>query len=103
MEGRRLLLDHDHIAEGANMVKGIVRGLGRVAWVAFDQEVFIKLLERLTAFTDYVRALMNGRRIWRLEPIALRTILNLVQVKSAVTVFKHLVVTIIFLDGRVLC
>lgn len=64
---RKYLRGLGHIAKTASMVKGVVRNPKQLIWVAFDADVFVKLLGRLTDLNDYLVELMHGSQARQLE------------------------------------
>lgn len=98
---RKLPRGLNHIVKGASMAKGIARKPRKLVWVVFDQHVFIKLLERLTALNVYLRDLLDGQQARSLEAITQKTMLEIVQVKTSVEELKHLVAAAMLLEDRV--
>ncbi|MCJ1273978.1 hypothetical protein MMC21_001771 [Puttea exsequens] len=81
----------NHIARSTAMAKNIARRPKRLKWVAFDRDVFKKLLGRLTELNDHLQELMHGYKARELQIATQRTYLEMVQVRASVDELKHLV------------
>ena len=90
----------NHIGKTATMAKDIVKNPKRLRWVAFDGEVFLKLLGRLTDLNDYLVELLRGQQARQLEQTTQKTYLEIVQVRSSMEELTHLVTATMLLDGR---
>ena len=88
----------NHIARSSAMAKDIVRHPKRLKWVAFDRDVFKKLLGRLTELNDYLHETMHGHQARALEAATQRTYLEMVQVRVSVDELKHLVTAAMLLQ-----
>lgn len=82
------------------MAKDVVRHPKRLKWVAFDRDVFKKLLGRLTELNDYLHEMMHGHQARALEVATQRTYLEMVQVRVSVDELKHLVTAAMLLQDR---
>ncbi|KAL8870695.1 MAG: hypothetical protein Q9174_003321 [Haloplaca sp. 1 TL-2023] len=82
------------------MAKDIVKQPKRLVWVAFDEQVFVKMLGRLTELNDYLKELLQGHQARKLEQVTERTYMGMVQIRSSVEELKHLVTATILLDDR---
>ena len=92
----------NHIAKTASMAKEVVNHPKRLRWAAFDADVFLKLLGRLTELNDYLVELMRGSQARQLEQTTQKTYLEMVQVRSSIEELKHLVTATMLLDDRTL-
>ena len=90
----------NHVARGMAMGKNIVKTPRRLQWVAFDKDVFLKLLVRLTELNDHLHELMHGLQARELEMATQRTHLEMVQVRASVEELKHLVTAAMLLQER---
>ena len=90
----------NHIARSSAMAKDVVRHPKRLQWVAFDRDVFKKLLGRLTELNDYLHEMMHGHQARALELATQRTYLEMVQVRVSVDELKHLVTAAMLLQDR---
>ena len=79
------------IARGTGMASNIVRNPKRLQWVAFDKNIFLKLLGRLTELNDHLYDLMHGHQARALDLATQRTYLEIVQMRVSVEELKHLV------------
>ena len=92
----------NHIAKSTAMARDIVKNPKRLRWVAFDSDIFLKLLGRLTELNDYLVELLHGQQARELDETTKKTYLEMVQVRSSVEELKHLVTaTMLLNDGRV--
>ncbi|KAL2057789.1 hypothetical protein ABVK25_002173 [Lepraria finkii] len=90
----------NHIARSSAMAKDVVRHPKRLKWVAFDRDVFKKLLGRLTELNDYLHEMMHGHQARALEVATQRTYLEMLQVRVSVDELKHLVTAAMLLQDR---
>ena len=90
----------NHIAKTASMAKDVAKNPKRLKWVAFDADVFLKLLGRLTELNDYLVELMRGSQARQLEQTTQKTYLEMIQVRSSIEELKHLVTATMLLDDR---
>ncbi|KAL8725337.1 MAG: hypothetical protein Q9181_006447 [Wetmoreana brouardii] len=82
------------------MAKDVVKNPKRLVWVAFDEQVFVKLLARLTELNDYLQELLQGHQARKLEQMTEKTYMEMVQVRSSVEELKHLVTAAMLLEDR---
>ncbi|KAL8716280.1 MAG: hypothetical protein Q9220_000185 [cf. Caloplaca sp. 1 TL-2023] len=82
------------------MAKDIAKNPKRLVWVAFDEQVFVKLLGRLTELNDYLQELLHGNQSRKLEQVTSQTYMEMVQVRSSVEELKHLVMAAMLLEDR---
>ena len=75
----------------AAMAKEIVKNPRCRKWIAFDENVFISLLKRLTELNDYLHDLMHGYQARELEKMTHMAYLEMVQVRTSVENLNHLV------------
>ena len=97
---RRYIRGTNHIVNHMKMAKDIVKHPKRLVWVAFDEQVFVKLLGRLTELNDYLQELLHGQQARKLEQVTERTYMEMVQVRSSVDELKHLVTAAMLLEDR---
>lgn len=97
---RKYVRGLNHIAKTASMTKDVFQNPKRLKWVAFDADVFTKLLGRLTDLNDYLVELMHGSQARQLEQTTQKTYLEMIQVRSSVEELKHLVTATMLLDDR---
>ncbi|KAL9602367.1 MAG: hypothetical protein Q9219_001933 [cf. Caloplaca sp. 3 TL-2023] len=90
----------NHIINHMRMVKDVVKTPKRLVWVAFDEQVFLKLLGRLTELNDYLQELLHGHQARKLEQVTEKTYMEMVQVRSSVEELKHLVTAAMLLEDR---
>lgn len=79
------------IARGASMASNIARNPKRLQWIAFDRNVFLKLLGRLNELNDHLRELMHGHQARALELATQKSYLEILQTRASVEELKHLV------------
>ena len=91
----------NHIAQGTAMARDIVKNPRRLQWVAFDKDVFVMLLRRLTELNDHLHELLRGHQARALEVATHRTYLEMVQVRTSVEELKHLVTAAMLLQEPV--
>ncbi|KAL8838746.1 MAG: hypothetical protein Q9170_001995 [Blastenia crenularia] len=97
---RKYIRGTNHIINHMRMAKDIVKNPKRLIWVAFDEQVFLKLLGRLTELNDYLQELLHGHQARKLEQVTERTYMEMVQVRSSVEELKHLVTAAMLLEDR---
>ena len=97
---KKYLRGTNHIADHLRMAKDIVKNPKRLVWVAFDEQVFVKLLGRLTELNDYLQELLVGHQARKLAQVTERTYMEMVQVRSSVEELKHLVTAAMLLEDR---
>lgn len=88
----------NHIARSSALVRDVIKNPRRLLWVAFDEDVFIDLLKRLTELNDYLHELMHGHQARLLEQTTERTYLEMVQVRASVEELTQLVSAALFLE-----
>ena len=79
------------IVHGTSMASNIARNPKRLQWIAFDRNVFLKLLGRLSELNDHLRELMHGHQARALELATQKSYLEMVQMRASVEELKHLV------------
>ncbi|KAI4146904.1 MAG: hypothetical protein L6R39_003297 [Caloplaca ligustica] len=97
---RKYIRGTNHIVNHMRMAKDIAKNPKRLVWVAFDEQVFLKLLGRLTELNDYLQELLQGHQARKLEQVTERTYMEMVQVRSSVEELKHLVTAAMLLEHR---
>lgn len=65
--------------------------LEELQWVAFDMDVFLEPLGKLTEYNDYLKELRCGHQTRALETATQRTFLKIVQVCTSVEDLKILI------------
>lgn len=88
----------NHIARGSTVARDVIKNPKRLLWVAFDEEVFVDLLKRLTELNDYLHELMHGHQARVLEQTTERTYLEMVQVRATVDELTQLVNAALLLE-----
>jgi hypothetical protein len=88
----------NHIARGSAVARDVVKNPRRLLWVAFDEDVFVDLLRRLTELNDYLHELMRGHQARALEQTTSRTYLEMVQVRASVDELKQLLTAALLLE-----
>ncbi|KAL8724640.1 MAG: hypothetical protein Q9181_006737 [Wetmoreana brouardii] len=94
IRGTNSIIDH------MRMAKDVVKNPKRLVWVAFDEQVFVKLLARLTELNEYLQELLQGQQARKMEQITEKTYMEMVQVRSSVEELKHLVTAATLLKDR---
>ena len=89
------------IARGSNKAKMVVENPKRLLWVAFDKNIFLKHLGRLTELNDHLRELMHGHQARALEAATQKTHLELVHMGASVAELKHLVTAAMLLQEHI--
>ncbi|KAL8950720.1 MAG: hypothetical protein Q9222_003256 [Ikaeria aurantiellina] len=97
---RKYLRGTNTIINHMRMAKDIAKNPKRLIWVAFDEQVFVKLLGRLTELNDYLQELLHGNQARKLEQVTSQTYMEMVQVRSSVEELKHLVMAAMLLEDR---
>ncbi|KAL9011733.1 MAG: hypothetical protein Q9173_003441 [Seirophora scorigena] len=97
---RKYIRGTNHIVNHMRMAKDIAKNPRRLVWVAFDEQVFVKLLGRLTELNDYLQELLHGHQARKLEQVTEKTYMEMVQVRSSVEELKHLVTAAMLLGDR---
>ncbi|KAI4172506.1 MAG: hypothetical protein LQ343_003500 [Gyalolechia ehrenbergii] len=97
---RKYIRGTNHVINHMRMAKDLVRNPKRLVWVAFDEQVFVKLLGRLTELNDYLQELLHGHQARKLEQVTEKTYMEMVQVRSSVDELKHLVTAAMLLEDR---
>ncbi len=97
---RKHLRSRDCIARGTSMASKVVKDPKRLQWVAFDKDVFLKLLGRLTELNDHLQELMHGHQARALELATQKTYLEMVQMRASVAELTHLVTAAMLLQER---
>ncbi|KAI4130346.1 MAG: hypothetical protein LQ338_001781 [Usnochroma carphineum] len=97
---RKYIRGTNHIVNHMRMAKDIAKNPKRLVWVAFDEQVFVKLLGRLTELNDYLQELLHGQQARKLEQVTEKTYMEMVQVRSSVEELKHLVTAAMLLEDR---
>lgn len=92
--------DRNYIARGISMASKVVKDPKRLQWVAFDKDVFLKLLGRLTELNDCLQELMHGHQARALESATQKTYLEMVHIGGSVAELKHLVTAAMLLQER---
>ena len=95
---RKPFRSRNHIARGSSMASSIVKNPKRLKWVAFDKDVFLKLLGRLTELNDHLQELMHGHQARALEIATQKTYLEMVQMRASVSELTHLVTAAMLLQ-----
>ena len=95
---RKAIRSRNYIARGSSMASSIVRNPKRLKWVAFDKDIFLKLLGRLTELNDYLQELMHGHQARALEVATQKTYLEMVQMRASVAELTHLVTAAMLLQ-----
>ena len=90
----------NHIVRGTAMAKAVIKHPKRLEWVAFDRDVFKRILARLTELNDHLHEMMHGHQARALEAATERTYLEMVQVRTSVDELKHLVTAAVLLQER---
>lgn len=86
------------ITRGTSLASDIVKNPKRLKWVAFDKNVFLKLLGRLTELNDHLQELMHGNQARALELATQKTYLEMVQMRASVAELTHLVTAAMLLQ-----
>ena len=86
------------IARGTSMASSIARNPKRLQWMAFDKDVFLKLLGRLTEFNDHLYELLHGHQARALELATQKSYLEMVQMRASVEELKQLVTAAMLLQ-----
>ena len=86
------------IARGTSMASKVVKNPKRLQWVAFDKDVFLKHVLRLTELNDNLHALMHGHQARALESATQKTYLEMVQMRASVAELTHLVTAAMLLQ-----
>ncbi|KAI4178393.1 MAG: hypothetical protein L6R41_008408, partial [Letrouitia leprolyta] len=97
---RKYIRGTNHMINHMRMAKDLVKHPKRLVWVAFDEQVFVKLLGRLTELNDYLQELLRGQQARKLEQVTEKTYMEMVQVRSSVDELKHLVTAAMLLGDR---
>lgn len=97
---RKYIRGTNHIVNHMRMAKHVAKNPRRLVWVAFDEQVFVKLLGRLTELNDYLQELLHGHQARKLEQVTEKTYMEMVQVRSSVEELKHLVTAAMLLGDR---
>ncbi|KAL8964697.1 MAG: hypothetical protein Q9183_004274, partial [Haloplaca sp. 2 TL-2023] len=97
---RKYIRGTNTIINHMRMAKDIVKQPKRLVWVAFDEQVFVKLLGRLTELNDYLKEVLHGHQARKLEQLTEKTYMGMVQIRSSVEELKHLVTATILLEDR---
>ena len=79
------------IARGASMAGNIAKNPKRLQWIAFDRNVFLKLLGRLNELNDHLRELLHGHQARALELATQKSYLEILQTRASVEELKQLV------------
>lgn len=95
---RKHVRSRNFIACGTSMASSIVKHPKRLKWVAFDKDVFLKLLGRLTELNDHLQELMHGHQARALELATQKTYLEMVQMRASVAELSHLVTAAMLLQ-----
>ena len=95
---RKPFRSRNHIARGSSIASSIVKNPKRLKWVAFDKDVFLKLLGRLTELNDHLQELMHGHQARALEIATQKTYLEMVQMRASVSELTHLVTATMLLQ-----
>ncbi|KAL8732862.1 MAG: hypothetical protein Q9166_002463 [cf. Caloplaca sp. 2 TL-2023] len=88
------------LANTMRMAKSIVENPKRLVWVAFDEELFVKLVGRLTELNDFLQELLHGHQARKLEQVTEKTYMEMVQVRSSVEDLKQLVTAAMLLGDH---
>lgn len=88
----------NYITCGTSMASNLVKNPKRLKWVAFDKDVFLKLLRRLTELNDHLQELMHGHQARALEVATQKTYLEMVQMRASVAELTHLVMAAMLLQ-----
>ena len=86
------------IARGTSIASEIVKHPKRLQWVAFDKDMFLKLLGRLTELNDHLQELMRGHQARALEMATQKTYIEMVQMRASVAELTHLVMAAMLLQ-----
>ena len=95
---RKQVRNRNCIARGASMASKIVQNPRRLQWVAFDKDIFLKFLGRLTELNDHLQELMHGHQMRALELATQKTYLEMVQMRASVAELTHLVTAAMLLQ-----
>ena len=86
------------ITRGTSLASDVIKNPKRLKWVAFDKNVFLKLLGRLTELNDHLQELMHGNQARALELATQKTYLEMVQMRASVAELTHLVTAAMLLQ-----
>ena len=92
------LRSRNYITRGSSMVTKVVKNPKRLQWVAFDKDVFLKFLGRLTELNDHLYELMHGHQARALETATQKTYLEMVHMRASVAELTHLVTAAMLLQ-----
>ena len=95
---RKQTRSRNYIARGTSMASKVVKNPKRLQWVAFDKDVFLKLLGRLTELNDHLQELMRGHQARALELATQKTHLEMVHMRASVAELTHLVTAAMLLQ-----
>lgn len=87
-----------YITRATSMASDIIKNPKRLSWVAFDKDIFLKLLGRLTELNDHLQELMHGHQARALESATQKTYLEMVQMRASVAELSHLVTAAMLLQ-----
>ena len=90
--------NRNFIARGTSMASEVMKHPKRLQWVAFDKDVFLKLLGRLTELNDHLQDLMRGHQARALELATQKTYLEMVHMRASVAELTHLVTAAMLLQ-----
>ena len=88
----------NYITRGTSMASKVVKNPKRLQWVAFDKDVFLKLLGRLTELNDHLQELMRGHQARALASATQKTHLEMVHMRASVAELTHLVTAAMLLQ-----
>ncbi|KAL8933438.1 MAG: hypothetical protein Q9211_005782 [Gyalolechia sp. 1 TL-2023] len=97
---RKYIRGTNRMINHMRMAKDLVKNPKRLVWVAFDEQVFVNLLGRLTELNDSLQELLHGHQARKLEQATEKTYMEMVQVRASVDELKHLVMAAMLLGDR---
>ena len=98
LDQRKQTRSRNCIARGTSMAGKVIKNPKRLQWVAFDKDIFLKFLGRLTELNDHLQELMHGHQTRALELATQKTYLEMVQMRASVTELRHLVTAAMLLQ-----
>jgi hypothetical protein len=91
---------HDKAAGLLDTTKTLIVEPGRFIWVLFDDEEFLKGLDRLTRLNDFLDGLLRGREAKILEDCTRKSQRDIVMIKNTVDQLENLLLASIMLQDR---